>query len=109
MPPLHTGAGRDPFIGGIEPGLEIVIRHDARRCVMADTGDLNAAQGHRPLSGRLFLNLDRLPAVVRSTVFAREMRTLRLVALRTDDPGDRAEFPVRSPATPRLAARGLPF
>ena len=82
MAPLHSGARRDPFVRRVQPRFEIVIGYDARRRVMADADDLHARQGHVALAGRLVLHLDDLPALVRAAVRAREVRPLRLMALR---------------------------
>jgi hypothetical protein len=106
---LHSRARRDPFVGRIEPRLEIVIGDDAGRRVMSHANDLHATQGHLRLTGRLVLYLDGLPAVIRAAACAGKVRPLGLMALRTLDGRYRAELPVRRPAATRLAARRLPF
>ena len=109
MTAFHSGASRDPIVGGVQPGFQVVVSHDARRRVVADADDLDAAQRHEALTGRLVSNLNDLPAAVRAAILAREMRPLGLVTLGAKHGGHVAKLPVgRAPAA-GLAARRLPF
>src|SRR5581483_3241939 len=109
MPALHAGASRDPVVGGIEPSLEVAIGYDVGRRVVADPNDLDAANRHLRLTGRLALYLNNLPALVRTAVGARKVRPFRLMALRTLDGRDTAQLPVGGTTAARLAAGCLPF
>ena len=109
VPPLHSRSRRDPLVGGLQPGFQIVIADDSRRRIMTDARRSLRQRRARTLTGRLFLYLADLAPLIRAAVRTREVRPLGLMALRAKHRRDVAELPVGSAAAARLAAGRLPF
>lgn len=110
MTALHAGSTRYPFVGRVEPSLEVVIRHHTLGREVSDAGNSDARQSLGVIvTGMFVADLYDLATVIHPAMTAYEVRALGLMTLVAFHGRDRAQFPICRSTAARFTARRLPL